>query len=90
MSTKRDSESVAERSSALLLFRSHFGQAVQLEMRSLLDFSSICCGCEVEGSVTLIRIVNVIKAMEVEALKEAIDHPLANVLVAGVQEWKPK
>ena len=36
------------------------------------------------------RIVNVIKAMGVEALKEAIDHPLANVLVAGVQEWKPK
>lgn len=34
------------------------------------------------------RIVNVIKAMGVEALKEAIDHPLANVLVAGVQEWK--
>lgn len=36
------------------------------------------------------RIINVIKAMGVEALKEAIDHPLANVLVAGVQEWKPK
>lgn len=34
------------------------------------------------------RIINVIKAMGVEALKEAIDHPLANVLVAGVQEWK--
>jgi hypothetical protein len=36
------------------------------------------------------RIINVIKAMGVEALKEAIDHPLANVLVAGAQEWKPK
>lgn len=34
------------------------------------------------------RIVNVIKAMGVEALKEAIDHPVANVLVAGAQEWK--
>ncbi len=34
------------------------------------------------------RIVNVIKAMGVEALKEAIDHPVANVLLAGVQEWK--
>ncbi len=34
------------------------------------------------------RIVNVIKAMGVEVLKEAIDHPVANVLLAGVQEWK--
>lgn len=34
------------------------------------------------------RIVNVIKAMGVEALKEAIDHPVANIMLAGVQEWR--
>lgn len=36
------------------------------------------------------RIVNVIKAMGVEALKEAIDHPVANILLAGAEEWKAK
>lgn len=34
------------------------------------------------------RIVNVIKAMGVEALKEAIDNPVANIMLAGVQEWR--
>jgi hypothetical protein len=26
--------------------------------------------------------------MGVEALKEAIDHPVANIMLAGVQEWR--
>ena len=34
------------------------------------------------------RVIAAIKAMGVEAFMEAIDHPVANVLRAGVEKWK--
>jgi Protein of unknown function (DUF2690) len=44
---------------------------------------------QIESNQTLReRVVSVIKAMGVEALKEAIDHPLANILCAGVEKWR--
>jgi hypothetical protein len=33
------------------------------------------------------KIIKVLKAVGTESFKEAIDHPLANILMAGVEAW---
>ncbi|NEQ67447.1 MAG: hypothetical protein F6K21_18450 [Symploca sp. SIO2D2] len=44
---------------------------------------------QIESNQTLRgRVVSVIKAMGIEALQEAIDHPLANILCRGLEEWR--
>ncbi|NER52240.1 MAG: hypothetical protein F6J92_37480 [Symploca sp. SIO1A3] len=34
------------------------------------------------------RVISVINAMGIEALKEAIDHPVANILCRGLEQWR--
>ncbi|NEQ66703.1 MAG: pentapeptide repeat-containing protein [Symploca sp. SIO2D2] len=44
---------------------------------------------QIESNQTLRgRVINVMKAMGIEALQEAIDHPLANILCRGLEEWR--
>ena len=44
---------------------------------------------QIENNPTLKeRVVSAIKAMGIEALMEAIDHPVANVLRAGIEAFK--
>ena len=44
---------------------------------------------EIEKNPTLKqRIISILKAMTVEAFMEAIDHPLANVVRAGIEGYR--
>ncbi|NEP30741.1 MULTISPECIES: hypothetical protein [Moorena] len=44
---------------------------------------------QIEGKPTLKqRVINVLKTGGTEAFKEAVDHPLVNVLFAAIEGWQ--
>ncbi len=46
---------------------------------------------QIENNPTLkAKVINALKAGGTEALKEAIDHPLVNILVATIEGWQQK
>ncbi|WP_158069419.1 hypothetical protein [Moorena bouillonii] len=44
---------------------------------------------QIENNPTLkAKVINALKAGGVEAFKEAIDHPLVNILMATIEGWR--
>jgi len=44
---------------------------------------------QIENNLTLKeKVINVLKAGEVEVLKEAIDNPLTSILMATIEGWR--